>query len=352
MQKILVIEDNAAIRENISEILEMANYKVLVAADGKTGVSIAFAQIPDLVLCDIMLPILDGYGVLHMLQKNSELKTTPFIFLTAKSEHWEVRKGMEIGADDYITKPFDGTELLTAIESRLKKARLMRGEFDDTIHGINKLITATSNENALEMLKQGRNTLSYKNKQTIYSEGSNPSQLFYIVKGKAKTFKRNQDGKELVVDLYSEGDFLGYTALLEGVKYCETAETLEETILTEIPKSEFEHLMNSSLVVMKKFIGILARNISEKEAQLLSIAYNSLRKKVADALVILYNKYNPAHKEHFSIDLTRENLAAVAGVATESLIRTLSDFKNESLISLEGRKISILNYGKLERMFN
>ena len=352
MQKILVIEDNHDIRENISEILEMANYQVLVAEDGKAGVAMALEHKPDLILCDIMMPVLDGYGVLHMLYKNNAMKTVPFIFLTAKSERWEVRKGMEIGADDYITKPFDGTELLNAIESRLKKAKLIREEFQNNINGVNSLITASSGENQLDLMKQGRSTSSYKNKQYIYTEGTYPSRLFYIVKGKVKTFKRNAEGKELIIDLFSEGDFLGYGALLDAAKYGETAEALEETFLTEIPKSEFDQLMGSNAVVMKKFIGILARNIGEKEEQLLSIAYNSLRKKVADALVVLYKKYNPDQKESFQIDLTRENLASIAGVATESLIRTLSDFKNENLIALEGRKISILNYGKLERMFN
>lgn len=352
MQKILVIEDNSEIRENISEILEMAQYKVFTAEDGKSGVSMALAQKPDLILCDIMMPVLDGYGVLHMLHKDRSMQNVPFIFLTAKSERSEVRKGMEMGADDYITKPFDGTELLNAIESRLKKAILLREEFQHNINGVNNLITASAGENQLELLKQGRSTATFKNKQYIYSEGSHPSRLFYIVKGKVKTFKRNPDGKELIIDLYSAGDFLGYGALLDTAKYGETAETLEETIVTEIPKSEFEQLMGSNAVVMKKFIGILARNISEKEEQLLNMAYNSLRKKVADSLVTLYKKYNPEKKENFQIDLTRENLASIAGVATESLIRTLSDFKNEKLVNMEGRKINILNFGKLERMFN
>lgn len=352
MQKILVIEDNSEIRENISEILEMAKYKVYAAEDGKSGVSMAISYKPDLILCDIMMPVLDGYGVLHMLHKDSALQNVPFIFLTAKSERSEVRKGMEMGADDYITKPFDGTELLNAIESRLRKAMLLREEFQHNLNGVNNLISVSVGEDQLTLLKEGRSSSTYKSKQYIYSEGSFPSRLFYIVKGKVKTFKRNPDGKELIVDLHNQGDFLGYRALLDGTQYGETAETLEETTLTEIPKSEFEQLLGSNLVVMKKFIGILARNVNEKEEQLLNMAYNSLRKKVADALVTLSKKYNPDQKDSFQIDLTRENLAAIAGVATESLIRTLSDFKNENLVFMEGRKISIINFEKLEKMFN
>ena len=352
MHKILVIEDNTEIRENITEILEMAKYEVYAAEDGKTGISSALAHKPDLILCDIMMPILDGYGVLHMLHKDKTMQNIPFIFLTAKSERSEVRKGMEMGADDYITKPFDGTELLNAIESRLKKAQLLRADFQDNINGINNLISTSAGADFLETLKQGRNSNEYKKKQFIYAEGSFPSRLFYIVKGKVKTYKRNTDGKELIIDLHNEGDFLGYRALLDGTAYAENAETLEETLVTEIPKSEFEQLLGSNPVVMRKFISILARNVNDKESQLLNMAYNSLRKKVADALLTLCKKYNTESKPDFEIDLTRENLAAIAGVATESMIRTLSDFKSENLILLNGRQISILNYSKLERMCN
>ena len=156
----------------------------------------------------------------------------------------------------------------------------------------------------------------------------------------------------MITNLYAEGDFLGYMALLEGRTYRENAEALEETELAMIPRSEFEQLLGSNPVVMKKFIGILAKNINEKEDQLLNIAYNSLRKKVADTLVALYKKYNPAKNSTFTIDFSRENLAAIAGVAKESLIRTLSEFKEENMISIQGSQIQVLNYAKLENMLN
>ncbi|MCA6407955.1 MAG: response regulator, partial [Cytophagales bacterium] len=122
MSKILIIEDNLEVRENTAEILELAQYKVITAENGKTGVELAIKGKPDLIICDIMMPVLDGYGVLHMLSKNPETAAIPFIFLTAKSEKSDYRKGMELGADDYITKPFDDTQLLNAIEIRLKKS--------------------------------------------------------------------------------------------------------------------------------------------------------------------------------------------------------------------------------------
>ncbi|MEM9986339.1 MAG: response regulator, partial [Bacteroidota bacterium] len=121
MKRILLIEDNPGMRENTAEILELADYEVLTAQHGKEGVALAKEHLPDLIICDIMMPELDGYGVLRMLGANKDTSSIPFIFLTAKAEKSDFRRGMNLGADDYITKPFDDVELLDAIEMRLKK---------------------------------------------------------------------------------------------------------------------------------------------------------------------------------------------------------------------------------------
>lgn len=352
MKSILLIEDNEDIRENTKEILELSNYKVFSAADGKQGVEQAIAHKPDLIVCDIMMPVLDGYGVIHMLQKNEDTKNIPFIFLSAKAERAEIRKGMELGADDYITKPFNGTELLSAIESRLRKAEVAHQNLSADMEGLNTLIRNSSGDETLDKFKEDRTSNRFKKKQIIYNEGHHPLRLYYIEKGKVKTYKTNDDGKELVVGLYSEGEFLGYTALLEQTTYKETAEALEESQLAIIPKDEFENLVNNNREVMHKFIQLLAKNITQKEEQLLGLAYNSLRKKVAEALVYFSHKFNPENLPDFSIDLSRENLATIAGTAKESLIRTLSDFKEENLIEIQGGHIYILNLKKLENLLN
>ncbi len=119
MKKILLIEDNNEMRENTAEILELANYSVITAVNGRSGVEKAAKELPDLIICDIMMPDLDGYGVLYLLSKNLDTAGIPFIFLTAKSEKADMRKGMSMGADDYLTKPFEEMELLNAIEARL-----------------------------------------------------------------------------------------------------------------------------------------------------------------------------------------------------------------------------------------
>jgi DNA-binding response OmpR family regulator len=350
MKTILLIEDNDDIRDNTAEILDLAGYKVLTAENGKTGVELALHHKPDLVICDIMMPVLDGYGVLHMLQRNEEVQDIPFIFLTAKTERNDFRKGMEMGADDYITKPFSGTDLLHAIESRLKKASLKKQEFAPNLQGLSKLMQAATGKESLKALAEGRNIDRYKKKQVIYAEGNHPTCLFYIQKGKVRIFKRNEDGKELVVDLYNTGDFLGYVTLLEGGVYRETAEAMEESEIAIIPREDFEDLLNNHQEVAVQFIRMLARNVTAKEQQLLGLAYNSLRKKVAEALMNLYNKYNERREAPFAIDISRDNLATIAGTATESLIRTLGDFREEKLIDIKDGSIVILNEKKLSGM--
>lgn len=351
MKRILVIEDNQQILENIEEILELSNYHVITALNGKLGVELAIKNKPDLILCDIMMPELDGYGVLHMIQNNSELEQTPFIFLTAKTEQSEIRKGMSLGADDYITKPFDSTDLLKTVERRLRKAELIEKRISQGIEGVNQMISFISGDEVLRKFVQDRNIDRYKKGQRIFTEGNHPLRLYYVQKGRVKVFKMNEAGKEFILKIVNEGEFFGYVSLLENTAYKEYASALEDCEIVSIPKTEFEELMHSNFEVSRKFINLLAGDISQKEEQLIHIAYDSLRKKVADALLVLKDKYKD-HPGEFTIHISRENLAAVAGTATESLIRTLTDFRAEKLIDIKEANITILNEEKLRRMTN
>ncbi|OQP63753.1 transcriptional regulator [Niastella vici] len=345
MKKILVIEDNELVRDNIAEMLELANYQVFMAENGKEGIVSAIKEFPDLILCDIMMPVLDGYGVLHILKKNAALCNTPFIFLTAKTDRTELRKGMDLGADDYLTKPFDETELLGVIETRLKKAEMANQHGQDAVQTTDFGSSITESE-MLQVLINNRDTNIYKKKQVIYSEGNRPLRLYFIQKGKVKTFRTNQDGKQLITGLYKEGDFLGYTPLMEGTSYREVAEAIEQVELAIIPKEDFLELLNTSREAVRKFTMLLTQSIAKREEMLVGMAYNSLRRKVADALIGVYSIY----KEN--IDMSRQNLAAIAGTATESMIRTLNEFKCEHLIDIKDGVITILNEKRLANMIN
>ena len=350
-KKILIIEDNPDIRDNISEILDLAGYEILEAENGKQGVETAIINEPDLIICDIMMPVLDGYATLHMLQKNEKLQNIPFIFLSAKNEHSEVRKGMQLGADDYLGKPFDPTDLLNAVEIRLKKSEALKKAWgNNSLENINELLQSLEGGKTLKELSSNRRAKKYSKKQMIYTEGNHPYYLYYILDGKIKTFKRNDDGKDLIIELYGKDDFFGYITLLEDTVYKESAEVLEDAELAIIPREEFELLVYRDKQVAGNFFKMLAKNITGKENKLLGQAYNSLRKKVAVAILTLKEKYHINKEEVFSISMSRENMAAIAGTATESLIRTLSDFKNEKLIDIRGANIIIVNEKKLKDM--
>jgi DNA-binding response OmpR family regulator len=351
MTKIILVEDNNEIRDNTCEILEMANYQVATASNGKEGYELAVKEEPDLIVCDIMMPVLDGYGLLHLINKNEQLKNTPFIFLTAKTERSDFRKGMEMGADDYITKPFTDIELLNAIESRLQKAKAQTARAAAS-KGLDDFFEEIKNEDALEKLTDSKIINHYKKKQRVYSEGNHPHSLYYLSSGKIRTYKINELGKELTTSLYNAGDFFGYNALLENSVYKETAETLEEAEINVISREDFEILINNNKKVAQKFIKLLAHDVSEKEEQLLSLAYNSLRKRVADAILNLSRKFKKKDASDFIIHISREDLAHIAGTTTESLIRTLSDFKNEKLIEAEAGYVKVLNEKKLTDMLN
>ncbi|MBS1638112.1 MAG: cyclic nucleotide-binding domain-containing protein, partial [Bacteroidetes bacterium] len=254
----------------------------------------------------------------------------------------------EMGADDYITKPFDDIELLRAVESRLRKSDALRAEFSKNVEGLTKFFDQVKKLDELKKLSSERRIKIFKKKETIFHEGNNPNYLYFLVKGKIKTFKSHEYGKELITDLYKEGDFFGYLALLEDKPYTETAETLEESEVCLIPREDFHSLMYNNTNVMQAFIKILSDNILEKEKQLVNLAYSSVRKRVAEALVLLQARYDSKQDKTFSISISREDLANIVGTATESLIRTLSDFKEEKLIEIKGSNITIVNLDKLK----
>lgn len=350
-KKILLIEDNFDMRENTAEILELSGYDVVTASNGKEGVELTKTSKPDLIICDIMMPVLDGYGVLHILSKEPETSKIPFIFLTAKSEKADYRKGMIMGADDYLTKPFDDVELLDAIEARLKKSEMVKKEYERGAEGFNKFINEAKTFAEFKNLGDHRQTREFRKKDFLFVENSYPNSLYLITKGKVKTFKTNEDGKEFITGVHSEGDFLGHVALLEDKKYTETAEALEETEVALIPRDEFQSLIYNNKEIANKFINILSHSVLENEERLLKLAYNSVRKRVAEALVMLHERYNK-DKSGSIISINREDLSNIVGTSTESAIRTLADFKDEGLIEIKKGDIIITNLDKLQKMKN
>jgi CRP-like cAMP-binding protein len=346
-KKILIIEDNDDIRENVIEILELAGYQVASASNGKAGVELAFNDVPDIILCDIMMPEMDGYGVLYLLSKRPETVAVPFIFLTAKAEHFDRRKGMEMGADDYLTKPFDDMELLNAIESRLKKKAGQQAYYSRSLDRLDALVAKQDGLVALHHIIEERKARLVKKNQVIYYEGDKGSGLYVVLSGKVKTIKLAEDGRELMTGIYAADDYLGINAMLANEEYGDTATALEDSMLCLIPKEQLEQLLNLYPEVAREFIKLLANDIREKEEQLLQMAYHSVRKKMAEALLRLQRQSGTD-----SFKIAREDLAAMAAMATETVSRTLSDFKDEGLIEKTGSTITILDIARLTKMKN
>ena len=347
MKKILLIEDDTVMRENTAEILELAQYNVKTAKDGKEGVEIAHTFLPDLIVCDIMMPKLDGYGTLHILSKDPQTATIPFIFLTAKAEKSEMRKGMELGADDYLTKPFEEAELLNAIEVRLKKNALLKSKFEQNFDGLHQFIDQARGLKELETLSHKTPLFQYKKKETLFHEGDTPQHLYFLNKGKIKTYKAHDDGKEYITALIKPGEFIGYIPLLKNSHHTDTAMALEDSEICRIPKEDFLALVTKNRDVASQFLKMLAGHVIEKEQQLLSLAYDTVRKKVAEALLLLEARYRESGTKDYKITINRDDLAGIAGTATETVIRTLSEFKDDKIIEIKSREIVILNFDAL-----
>lgn len=348
MKKILLIEDDIVVRENTAELLELSNYEVITAANGKIGVIEAKRHLPDIIVCDIMMPELDGYGVLNVLSKQKDTKQIPFIFLSAKTERSDIRKGMDMGADDYLTKPFDESELISAIESRLAKVAILKdnsekknsednNEHEDLIKNLNQLKNYFT-DNAEEH--------TYKSGEDIYQEGFNSSYVFLIYKGVVKNYKIDEQGKELITSLFKSDDFFGFSSLTHNVPYQETATAIEETEVFRLAKTEFKSILQHNPSITLELIDYLTDNVTEIKDQLLQMAYSSVRKKTASTILQFSEKIKKTNED--GIRISRNDLASVAGIATETFIRTLSSLKKDGLIDIDGRNIKIMDIEKLK----
>lgn len=347
MKKILLIEDDKTLRENTAELLEISGYyEIITAENGKVGVSKALTELPDLVVCDIMMPELDGYGVLETLSKNASSQYIPFIFLSAKTERSDIRKGMNLGADDYITKPFTEEELTDAIESRLAKSLILKER-----RAQNKVPKA--NDNTLRSLNDLKNffddngtSFVFNDEEIIYNEGDNSNYVFLVAKGGVKCSKLNEQGKNLTTSLYKEDDLFGYTSFSQNLPYKETAIAIGTTDLIGIKKSELTTILKENHKVVLELVDLLSDNLKGVKEQLLDMAYNSVHKKTANTLLKFAEKINRRPED--PIKISRHDLASVAGIATETLIRSISKLKKEGLIAIEGRNIKILDIEALK----
>ena len=341
-KKILLIEDDITVRENTAEILELSDYVVETASDGVKGVDKAIMFKPDLIVCDIMMPELDGYGVLQKLSQLKETQAIPFIFLSAKTDHKDIRKGMDMGADDYLTKPFEEEELISAIESRIAKTEILNSR-----SAMRSESSALNDYDELKNQLKQYATKSYDNNSIVYDSSTGNNYVYLIKSGAVKSYLIDEKGKELITSIYKVDDVFGDFTLKQNSTN-EIAQCLEDTTLYCIPKIEFKAFLDTNTKMLYNIIEVLDNNLRDTKSQLLDMAYSSVRRKTAQTILLFAERLKRNKLQQ--IRISRADLAAVAGIAQESLIRTLSKLKKEGLLEIEGRNIKILDFEKLENI--
>jgi DNA-binding LytR/AlgR family response regulator len=200
-KNILIIEDEKDVRENIRILLEEENYFVDCACSGKEGIKLAREKRPDLIICDIMMKEIDGYEVLKTLAKEKETKSIPFIFLTAKVERDDIRKGMELGADDYLFKPYKADELLAAIDARFKRIQMLTASFDKK----NEESTKRYNYNDKIFIKIDNHPHILKINEILYIAAENQYTSVHLTIGKSFLIRKSISNWE---NILPENEFL------------------------------------------------------------------------------------------------------------------------------------------------
>ena len=344
MKTVLLIEDDKLLRENTTEILQLSNYNVLAAENGKTGVKLALQNPPDIIVCDIIMPKWDGYKVFNVLNQKETTRKIPFIFMSAKSEEKDIRIGMNLGADDYIRKPFKETELLNSIDSRLKKMALLKDVPKRPHPETPKIKMASLCEFKAYIKSLGDEVTLCKNK-VVYKEHKNANYVYLTENGMVKNYRMDEHGKELITGLYKSGDIFGFYSFNNPARYTETATALEDGLAYRISNLHFREILSHNPLLTMELAELLSNNLSALKSHLLEMAYASVLKKTSNTILKFAAKMQDNH--HDSINISRSDLASVAGISTESLIRSLSLLKKDRLIDIEGRNIKILNLQKL-----
>ncbi|NQV78886.1 MAG: cyclic nucleotide-binding domain-containing protein [Lutibacter sp.] len=269
--------------------------------------------------------------------------------MSAKTEIKDVRKGMDLGADDYLTKPVSEELLLSAILSRLTKFELLKEEGI-----IEELVDENENSiNDIENIEDLKNyfcdfgiTKKYKKGEVIYREGEYSNTIYLVYTGSVKSFKIDEFGKELILNIHKGDDFIGLSAIIDNSNYYESISAMESVEIILVPKNILQQILENNYKLSLDIFQLINENLTEVKEQLLQMAYGSMRRKTAQTILKFANLMN--HKPSDNINISRRDLAGVAGIATESLIRTLTDFKKKGILEIEGRNIRIIDLEKLE----
>jgi CheY-like chemotaxis protein len=340
---LLIIEDQESVRENIAELLELAGHRTIQAANGIEGVRKAKAHLPDLVLCDIMMPELDGYGVAEVLSRQPETAEIPFLFLTAKAEREDFRKGLAMGAVDYLTKPFESHELLETVEMRLKHRACNRGAAGGSVAWQN-WVESLKSDHPATLQGSPLTPLLLPKHATLYTEGEQAKHLFFIRRGIVRLDRFDSRGKRLCIEVVGAGKFAGWSPQFSAGIHLQHATALAELEVLQIPQTDVLKSFEEQPVFALELIRQTLEAQAAFEANALSMAYGSARENTARALL----RFARPSENGLEIPLSREDLANSVGMASESVIRTLAAFKKEGLTDTIKRTVILTDTDGLE----
>lgn len=350
MYTILIVENRPEKRTALKEILELAHYQTAVAQNGQEALQQVEKERPDLILCKAELPRLNGYEMLHLLSKDTELTTIGFIFTCAKASPQDIRRGMNMGADDFLKEPYSKIDLLGAIEARLNRIKKLCNTHIKPTGDLLGFMDEVTKIKGLEDLSIGHQRRVFKKREVIFHEGDPAHHLSYVLKGRVKLIKTDHYGKELINEIIDQSQFFGYLALMKGEEFHQTAICLEPSEIVKIPKTDFWALLHRNRQVSERFIAMLANDTVEQKDRLLRMAFGTVKERLAAVLLNLHEKYNPQESDMVKLKITRESLAGMVGTTTESLIRTLSELKEAGYIEVSGREICLLRKLELRQM--
>ena len=344
MKKILIVEDNADVRDNMCDILALAGYEPLSAADGRDGIAKARTESPDLILCDVMMPELDGYGMLKILGEDEATATIPFVFVTAKSEQEDLRRGMNLGADDYVTKPFYKDELLRIVEVRLRKAE-MRSRSARLPEQWTGFLSRSALDQALDALTSEGTVKTFKRGEALFRAGEKVRDMFLLIDGNIKVQMTTEFDKTLITYVFADGDFFGYPELIANRTYAHDAVALGPCSVRLIPGDAVRKCINRDPNVADMMHSLLASMLLHSDTRMLEQAYMSVRKRCAITLLNAYRIFDGR-----PWPMSREELAQWAGTAKETFIRNLTDFRDSGYVEVDGSSITLTNVKALREV--
>jgi CRP-like cAMP-binding protein/FixJ family two-component response regulator len=354
MNTLLLVEDDLDLLNSTSRMLTLSNYNVITAENG----SAALERIKenskklDLILCDIKLRELDGYGVFHAYKNIPEMRGVPFVFMTPNADRADIRKCMDMGADDCLVKPYSGNEILSLITSRLDKSHNAQEKKENNFNELGNLLFDKTDFSNFKMFKDRFHVKKIKKKETLFSAGEISLYTYYIISGKVKRFKGTDLGKEYITNIYGGGDFFSNYSIQEISYHEDSAMTLEDSEIGMIPKDEFLKVLSNNNEMCFKYINHISKLLKKAEENLPKLAYYSARKRIAEALLLVADSCGDGKTENFCFSVSRADLSAISGIAEESVSRNLTDFRKEGLIDNLNGRITIKDLKKLRMIKN